>query len=227
MILALLRRHSAHFSFALLASAPVLAAAQSRPNADVRACIGALNAFERQLRAPGSRVSPDWPKAEVGALLMFSQYSRATEDSLLALVGPQSGVSRCTAAGVEPQGLQLFLLAFHGYLPSNPFDAVTECFGAFVFAAPSLDQALGAQRSEAMGMQLGMAIGRAIGQLGVLFPSEKRSADQVQARAQQVASGLSSLPPAEQRSRLRAYVAHCGTFHVPLEALLKGSGIAT
>ena len=118
----------------------------------LKKCVGALNAFEFSIKNGKSDISSDWVRGTSGWLLMNAQVSRKAFDEINNHVGSMKDILSCSEVGVLPAGLDLFVLAFHGYLPANPFEELAECFAVLLVAAPEMDKKLGSQRSQSLGV---------------------------------------------------------------------------
>lgn len=201
--------------------------AQAGDSTSVRKCIGALNAFETEVGRDGrSGVAADWIKGTRGWLLLTNSLGQKAEDELRRYVGNTKEISFCAASGVSSESINLFLKAFHGYLSGYPLEDVSRCYAVLMVAAPELDRVLGRQRAQSFGLALGKGIGATVVQLGYLFPSQKRTLQQVEARATTIASSLSTLKSDSKAALARSYLSQCGLHNVPLQTVLEGAGVS-
>jgi hypothetical protein len=194
--------------------------------ASLKKCIGALNAFEISIENGESSVDSDWVRAKRGWLLMNSQASRKTIDEFKNHVGNTKDISSCSATGVSPEEVDLFVLAFHGYLPADPFEGLSECIAVVLVAMPEMDRTLGPQRSYSLGSSIGNRFGAATAQLNYLYKSNKHSPEQVQTRAAKISSSLSGMPTDKRATTVKSYLSKCAWYNIPLESIFEGAGVA-
>lgn len=194
--------------------------------ASLKKCIGALNAFEISIKNGESSVDSRWVRSTRGRLLMNFEASRKTIDEFRNYVGNMKDISSCSATGVSPEEVDLFVLAFHGYLPADPFEDLSECIAVFFVVTPEMDRTLGPQRSQSLGSSIGKRFGVTTAQLNYLYKSKKLTPEQMQTRAAKISSSLSGMPADKRATAVNSYLSKCSWYNIPLESVLEGAGVA-
>jgi hypothetical protein len=182
----------------------------------LKKCSGALNAFEASIGKGGARVKSDWLKGQRGLLLMKLETSGAVGGA----IGSTKDISSCSAVGMSPMEINLFLMAYHEYLPQDPFEEVSGCFAALLISAPEMDEKLGMKRSQALGSLIGKHLGRAASQLSYLYTS-KKSLEEIQSRAFKIQTQIVNLPSTVRSKAVRALSEKCEWYGIPLDSVLE------
>lgn len=212
--------------FVLFMSLQAISAIAADDPSTFKRCFGALNAFETSINKGLSPIKSDWVRSALGWVLMSSNVSgKATED-IRHYSGSMKDISYCESVGVSQKEIRLFLLAYHGYLPPDLFESFSECFAAFLIAAPELDQVLGVQRSQSFGGLIGKSFGETATQLNYMYKSKWLNLEDVQARATKIQTLVAQLPVASRPSVVKALSAKCGWYNISLESVLEGARIA-
>jgi len=157
---------------------------------------------------------------------MNFQAPSKTIDEFINYVGNTKDILSCSTSGISPEEVDLFVLAFHGYLPADPFEGLAECFAALLVAAPEMDRTIGPQRSQSLGFSLGKRLGATTVQLNYLYKSKKHTLEQVQTRATKISSSLSGMPADKRTIAVKSYLSQCAWYNIPLESVLEGAGVA-
>lgn len=194
--------------------------------ASLKKCIGALNAFEISIENGESSVDSNWIKGTRGWLLINFQASRETIDEFSNHVGNMKDISSCSATGVSPEEIDLFVLAFHGYLSADPFEDLSECIAIVLVAMPEMDRTLGPRKSQMLGSSIGKRFGATTAQLNYLYKSKKHSPEQVETRAAKISSSLSGMPADKRATAVKSYLSKCAWYNIPLESMFEGAGVA-
>lgn len=194
--------------------------------ADVKQCIGALNAFQKDIKDGKSPITDHkWVRGSVGSILLKLKDPKEPLKELMSESGKAEDIFSCTSFGMSAEEIKLFLLAFHGYLPSDPYEGIAQCYSVMLSVAPELDKAIGAERAQALGFSVGGRIGVVTTQLGYLFSSKKKTMNDVTATAQAIATSQSKLTPEKRAASLKQNVSQCALYDIPLESALSGAGV--
>lgn len=205
----------------LLVSLPLTSALGAENSAAIGRCIGALNAFETSIKKEQSSVKPDWVRGALGRVLMDSNQSEKIATEMKYYSGSMKDISYCESVGVSPKEINLFLLAYHGYLPVDTFEGFSDCFAAFLIETAEIDQKLGAQRSQALGFHIGKQFGEVATHLNYLVKSRKLVLEEVQARAAKIQEGIAQLPVSGKKAAVRQLIGKCSWYGIPLENALE------
>lgn len=204
----------------LLPSAVAFAA-----TADFKKCVGALKAFEVSINNGESSVDANWVRGTRGWLLVNYQMPQNTIDELKNYVGNKRDITVCSTVGVSTEEVELFILAYHGYLSEEPFEDLAECIAAMTVTIPEMDKILGALRSQSFGEFLGKRVGTTLTQLNYLYSSKKSSLGEIQIRATRISSSLPDMPLDKRADFVTSYISKCTLYSIPLKAMLEGSDI--
>lgn len=191
----------------------------------LKKCFGALNAFESSIGKGGARVKSDWLMGQRGLLLMKSETSGTVGDNIRHYSGSTKDISSCAAVGMSPMEINLFLLAYHGYLPQDPLEEVSGCFAAFLISAPEMDEKLGAKRSQALGSLIGKHLGEATSQLSYLY-TPRRSLEEIQSRAFKIQAQTVNLPSTVRSKAVKTLSEKCKWYGIQLDNVLEAAYIA-
>lgn len=212
--------------FVLFMSLQAISAIAADDPSTLKRCFGALNAFETSINKGQSPVKSDWVRSALGWVLMSFNVSGKVPEDIRHYSGSMKDISYCGSVGVSPKDINLFLLAYHGYMPPDLFESFSECFAAFLITAPELDQVLGLQRSQPLGGLIGKNFGETATQLNYMYKSKWLTLEDVQARAAKIQTSVAQLPVASRPSAIKALSAKCGWYNIPLESVLEGARIA-
>ena len=190
-------------------------------NTGLKKCVCSLNAFEIAIKNGNYNISSDWVKGTSGWLLMNAPLSRKDIDE----IGNMTDILSCSEVGISPAEIDLFLLAFHGYLPADPFEDISECLAVMLLVAPEMDKELETQRSQSLSFSIGKRFGATMTQINYMYPSKKHTFDQIQDRATKIATSISGMPTDERSVAINYYLSKCSMYHIYLESVLQGAGV--
>jgi hypothetical protein len=108
-------------------SLPLTSVFGAENSAAIARCVGALNVFETSIKKEQSSVKPDWVRGALGRVLMDFNQSEQITTEMKYYSGSMKDISYCESVGVSPKEINLFLLAYHGYLPADTFESFSGC----------------------------------------------------------------------------------------------------
>lgn len=201
----------------LLVNLPITSAFGAENSAAIVRCIGALNAFEASIKKGQSPVKSDWVRSALGRVAWDSNQSEQAAADMRNYSGSMRDISYCESVGVSPKEINLFLLAYHGYLPADTFESLSGCFAAFQMETPEIDQKLGVQRSQALSFYIGKQFGEVATRLNYLLKSKKLAPDEVQTRAAKIQEEVVQLSASGKKAVVRQLMGKCGWYGISLE----------
>jgi len=208
-------------AFLLLVSPPITFAFGAENSAAIVRCIGDLNAFEASIKKGQSPVKSDWVRGALGRVAWDSNQSEHAATDMRNHSGSMRDISYCESVGVSPKEINLFLLAYHGYLPADTFESFSGCFAALQIGTPEIDQKLGVQRSQTLSFHIGKQFGEVATRLNYLLKAKKLVPDEVQARAAKIQEEISQLPASGKKAVVRQLMGKCGWYGISLEDALE------
>jgi hypothetical protein len=209
--------------FVFFMSLQAISAIASDESATLKRCVRALNAFEAFINKGVTTIKSDWARSTVGGVLMRSTVSGKVMEEIRHYSGRMTDISYCESVGAPPKEISLFLLAYHGYLPSDLFEDFSACFAGFLIAAPEIDKAFGVQRSQSLGGLIGKSFGETATQLNYMYKSKKLTLDDVQAHAAKIRASISDLPSGSRSRAVKALSAKCAWYNVPVESVVESA----
>ncbi len=201
----------------LFVNLPITSAVGTENSAAIMRCVGALNAFEASIKKGQSPVKSDWVRSALGQVAWGLNQSELADTDMRNHSGSMRDISYCESVGVSPKQINLFLLAYHGYLPADTFESLSACFAVFLIETPDIDQKLGVQRSQAFGFHVGKQFGEVATLLNYLLKSKKLVYEEVQTRAAKIQEGIAQLTASDKKAVVRQLKGKCGWYGISLE----------
>lgn len=198
----------------LFVNLPITSAFGTENSAAIMRCVGALNALEASIK---KGQSPDWVRSALGQVAWGLNQSELADTDMRNHSGSMGDISYCESVGVSPKQINLFLLAYHGYLPADTFESLSACFAVFQIETPEIDQKLGVQRSQAFGLHVGKQFGEVATLLNYLLKSKKLVYEEVQTRAAKIQEGIAQLTASGKKTVVRQLKGKCGWYGISLE----------
>lgn len=190
-------------------------------------CIGALNAIDAADLKQQSKIGVDWVKLQKTSLRMNYEGTSKEAGNSWNYVGSPASIASCILFGVDPQQIDLFIRAYHGYLPTDPFDGLAQCSAAMQIVAPEIERKVGVQRGYEIGVYLGKQTGTASSQLTHMYKTRKSFPDairEVHARGEKIGGLLPRQGDPSRTPAVASLVAMCAWYNVPLDGVLQGVG---
>lgn len=201
-------------------SSPVHAA-----TSDLKKCIGALNAFEKAIKGGSSKLDSKWLRGMKGSIFLNLAGPHEPMKELSDYVGATKDITLCSAFGMTPEEINVFLLAYHGYLPADPFEDVSRCYSVMLLASPQIEKKLGNERAQSFGYAIGEKCGGVTAQLNFLFSAKQTSIQEVQKRAAEISKSLAPRDKPTLNAAIKSNLARCAWYGVPLADALASAGI--
>lgn len=192
---------------------------------DAKVCIGALNSFDAAIKDGESNVNPKWVTGNAGHIALKSKDSDASMKDLLEFIGSRKNIYSCATLGVPTEEISLFLAAFHGYLPSNPIDEVSECFSGFQILKGEIEKRLGSEKADALSLAVEERVSMTTNQLNYLFPAQKQQVESVFSKASNLSASFARMPADSKRPALKAKLTKCSLYGIPIGGVLEGVGV--
>lgn len=189
---------------------------------DLKKCIGAMNAFGSSIKSGKSEIDSHWIRGRMGDLLMKSSSSMNT---LSKHIGRKEDIWSCTSFGVSPEDLELFVFAYHGYLPEDPFEGIAECNSTILTLKFELLKAVGAKKAKSIEQFIGERFAEAMVQLNYLYRSSEQPLEKVWARSAEISSSVSAMPEPQKEALLQEHASKCSRYGIPMTGALRGAGI--
>lgn len=187
---------------------------------NIKKCVGALNEFADLTKEerPGYH---KYLTDKIGILRKI--YPGKISQATLNYRGNTKDVFYCVDAGIKNFEIHTFIMAYHGYLPPDPYNSIAQCFAAFTIFAGAMDKQFGVEEAKRIGKILGRPLGETLGVLNILT-GRNVSMDKIQSLASEIYTVTKNTPQVENIDRVNSLISSCEWYDIPFRRVLKTAG---
>ena len=187
---------------------------------NIKKCVGALHKFADLTKdeRPGyHRYVTD----KIGVLSKI--YPEKVDQKIINHQGNEKDMYYCVKAGINHSEIHTFIMAYHGYLPADPYKPIAQCFAAFSLFSGAMDLQLGKEEAKRIGKILGKTLGEAVGELNILT-GKNVSIEQIQTAAQKIYETTITTQQEKNIDPVASLISSCEWYDIPFRNVLDAAG---